>query len=100
MLVARSWDTVVLEELGRRRPDVYAHSMANVTHSVLLKLNLITLCEPQKHARPRGAKGGLEWSTVVLTRRSAAADQMFTHTLSMVLCLHTHTRWAVLALEN
>ena len=92
MPVARSWDTVVLKELGRQRPDVNAHSMANVTHSVLLKLNLITLCEPQKHARPRGAEGGfgVEYSCTE-EEVSSSRPNVHTHTLDGLVFTHIHS---------
>ena len=82
---------VVMQELGRWRPDVYAHLMANVTHSVLLKLNLITLCEPQRaRTSQRGRRGvGVEYSCTEV--EVSSRPNVYTHTLDGLVFTHAHS---------
>ena len=70
---------------------MFKHSMANVTHSVLLKLNLITLCEPHKHAHPRGAEGGVGVEYSCTEVEVSSRPNVYTHTLDGLVFTHAHS---------
>ena len=71
---------------------MFKHSMANVTHSVLLKLNLITLCEPQRaRTSQRGRRGvGVEYSCTE-EEVSSSRPNVYTHTLDGLAFTHAHS---------
>ena len=70
---------------------MFKHSMANVTHSVLLKLNLITLCEPQRaRTSQRGRRGvGVEYSCTEV--EVSSRPNVYTHTLDGLVFTHAHS---------